>query len=79
MGSSNLAGGLEDDLIRTLDPAWNGGRPEPPQPEPAPGDPAAGLETEAEAEAKASMAPSHRFNITLQETYWKRGFFKWVC
>ena len=71
----NLAAGLEDDLIRTLDPAWNGGRPEPPQPEPAQGEPANELDAEAQAEAEASMAPSHTFNVTLQETYWKRGFF----
>ena len=71
----NLAAGLEDDLIRVLSPPWNGGRPEPAEPEPQPGGPIGLLEAEAEAEAEALMTPSYTFNITLQDTYFRRGFF----
>ena len=62
----NLAAGLEDDLIRVIDPEWNGGTREP----------AAVVEV-SEAESN-SMLPSPAvgsFTFTLQPTYYRTGFF----
>jgi hypothetical protein len=69
----NLAAGLEDSIIKVLNPEWNGGRisamietneeANPPE-----------ASTEAALEAKQiSEAPSFKF--TLQPTYYERGFF----
>jgi hypothetical protein len=62
----NLAAALEDDIIRKLDPPWNGGKPE----------------RVAEPEVVASEPPpeatlpfAETFRFTLQRTYFRTGFF----
>lgn len=58
----NLAAGLEDDIIRTINPEWNGGR----------------RETAAESEAgsvDAEESPGPMFTFILQPTYARAGFF----
>ena len=62
----NLAAALEDDIIRKLDPPWNGGKPE--------------KVPEAEYEAYDVTAESpivfcETFQFTLQRTYFRTGFF----
>lgn len=62
----NLAAALEDDIIRKLNPPWNGGKPEKP------------LESETEsAESLPELTPTatERFHFTLQPTYFRSGFF----
>lgn len=61
----NLAAGLEDDVIRVLDPEWNGGTKERP-PEPA---------LSATEVVDEAPAPTGWFDFTLQPTYHQRGFF----
>ncbi len=61
----NLAAALEDDIIRTIDPEWNGGRTEPVS-EPA-------ELTAAEDSPTTAMVGS--FAFTLQPTYFRSGFF----
>jgi hypothetical protein len=58
----NLAAGLEDNIIKVLDPEWNGGEREM-EPPPVP-----------EAEQTAPNT-NHTFKLTLQQTYFKMGFF----
>jgi len=60
----NLAAGLEDSIIRTLKPEWNGGRKV--------------LQEEEEAEELIVAAPAAilgAFDVILQPTYWGKGFF----
>lgn len=65
----NLAAGLEDDLIRVIDPEWNGGRTEP--------------IADVVEEAQQAPAPledlhdgvKHSFTIVLHPTYYRTGFF----
>jgi len=61
----NLAAGLEDDLIRVINPEWNGGRTEPLS-EAAP---PANLQEPVSQDSVAS------FTFTLQPTYFRSGFF----
>lgn len=72
----NLAAGLEDDIIRTLDPEWNGGRVEVVAPtkesEPPPTD------YEEVNEALSSLPALRSFPLTLQPTYYRTGFFNIV-
>ncbi|HRG56316.1 MAG TPA: GIY-YIG nuclease family protein [Lacunisphaera sp.] len=58
----NLAAGLEDSIIKVLDPEWNGGVREI---EPSP-------LTETKLTAPVT---NHTFRLTLQQTYFKMGFF----
>lgn len=58
----NLAAGLEDSIIKLLDPEWNGGMREV-EPEPLP-------ETQ-----QSAPSANHSFKLTLQQTYFKMGFF----
>lgn len=60
----NLAAGLEDSIIKTLDPDWNGGRK-------------ARVDEEAEAvEPAVEQRKLHGvFHFTMQPTYWRTGFF----
>lgn len=78
----NLAAGLEDSIIRTLDPEWNMtvGRKrklaardeEPADQEDVSGSPA----DETAAETAAAIVPVvATFEFMLQPTYWKKGFF----
>ncbi|MHB1752171.1 MAG: GIY-YIG nuclease family protein [Acidiferrobacter sp.] len=62
----NLAAALEDDIIRKLDPPWNGGKPE--------------KIPDAEMESLESVAESpltfvETFHFILQQTYFRSGFF----
>ena len=62
----NLAAALEDDIIRKLDPPWNGGKPEKI------------VETGAAANEMPPDEPlvfSETFHFTLQRTYFRTGFF----
>lgn len=62
----NLAAGLEDSLIKTMAPAWNGGRKAAPEDE---------LDQPANTE-DGSGAPSRaRLTVTMGATYWNNGFF----
>ena len=63
----NLAAGLEDSIIRTLDPPWNGGKVEPVTEQLAPD------ESSTVPPAVSDVAAS--FPFTLQPTYKARGFF----
>lgn len=60
----NLAAALEDDIIRTINPEWNGGRTEPVSEPPEP--------TAAEDSPPAAVGS---FAFTLQPTYFRSGFF----
>jgi hypothetical protein len=61
----NLAAALEDDIIRALDPEWNGGVKE--QPKQLPDD---------YSEGNTSASPVlGSFEFTLQPTYYRTGFF----
>lgn len=65
----NLAAGLEDDLIRVINPEWNGGRAEP-----------VPLAVEEEPEGTAPLedlmeGAKHSFTFVLQPTYYRTGFF----
>lgn len=62
----NLAAALEDDIIRKLDPPWNGGKPEKITESES-------LATEAPPVAPAT--PNDAFSFTLQRTYFRTGFF----
>lgn len=61
----NLAAGLEDDIIRTLNPEWNGGQPEPEQ----------RVEAIRVSEPNADVRPLDSFSFVLQPTYYRTGFF----
>lgn len=62
----NLAAALEDDIIRKLDPPWNGGKPEK--------TPDAAVESsEPLVEPTPTFAES--FHFILQPTYFRSGFF----
>ena len=65
----NLAAGLEDDLIRVINPDWNGGRAEPlPL--------ALGEEREAAAPLEELLeGTEHSFTFVLHPTYYRTGFF----
>lgn len=66
----NLAAGLEDDIIRTLRPPWNGGKPE------AVGDiSTVAPEVLAVEEPPVRQAVLHRFTVALGTTYYSKGFF----
>lgn len=59
----NLAAGLEDDIIRVVNPEWNGGSKEPVFEEP-----------EAAAEPSVPAPSKAEFEVTLHPTYVKTGF-----
>ena len=63
----NLAAALEDDIIRRLDPPWNGGKPEQ----------VVGKSSTDEVVALTeSLAVSPKvFSFVLQPTYFRTGFF----
>lgn len=65
----NLAAGLEDSMIKTLDPEWNGGTKQPDIEPPIAATPLLPDDDEA-LNIDASI---HSFNMA--PTYWKRGFF----
>lgn len=61
----NLAAGLEDDLIRVINPEWNGGRKEPPA------DP-----EHSDTSGEELVLPIEQsFAVTLHPTYYWSGFF----
>lgn len=60
----NLAAGLEDSIISTLDPDWNGGRRAPAEDD--------GVAAEASDEPYSA---EDAFYFTMQLTYWNNGFF----
>lgn len=59
----NLAAGLEDSIIQTLQPDWNGGRRTPAEDE------------VEEVQPAVPSKPASTFVFTMQPTYWARGFF----
>jgi len=61
----NLAAALEDDIIRKLDPPWNGGKPEK--------TPDAEMEPLEIGEPAPAFAET--FEFVLQPTYFRSGFF----
>lgn len=61
----NLAAGLEDDIIRTLNPEWNGGMAEPVEP-------SVFIGAEPSMEEPEAVAS---FTFVLQPTYYRMGFF----
>jgi hypothetical protein len=69
----NLAAGLEDSIIKTLNPEWNGGRTstliEAPE-EANPPD----QSKEAKLESQ-TVASADSFQLTIHETYYRTGFF----
>lgn len=69
----NLAAALEDDIIRVIDPEWNGGMSEG-----AVGvtmHPNTELETEQERELETEHPSIGTFSFVLQPTYYRTGFF----
>ncbi|MCX7176810.1 MAG: GIY-YIG nuclease family protein [Proteobacteria bacterium] len=66
----NLAAALEDDIIRVIDPEWNGGASE---------DASTSITAEAESEPGSEREPVARtvgtFSFVLQPTYYRYGFF----
>lgn len=60
----NLAAGLEDSLIKVIDPPWNGGRIRDLQ-----------VDEESELDGEESEKLVGRFPITLHPTYMRSGFF----
>lgn len=69
----NLAAALEDDIIRVIDPEWNGGMAEVISSE------SATLATDPEVATAHANEPKVRsfgiFSFILQPTYYRRGFF----
>ena len=61
----NLAAALEDDIIRKIDPEWNGGKVEDPRPVPV----------MPQSEPEFANEFRETFTFTLQPTYYKSGFF----
>jgi len=67
----NLAAALEDDIIRVVDPEWNGGSSEDATSLPAPS-----AEPEPDHEHELDIVPSAgTFSFVLQPTYYRTGFF----
>ncbi|MFA5939705.1 MAG: GIY-YIG nuclease family protein [Sinimarinibacterium sp.] len=66
----NLAAALEDDIIRVLDPEWNGGQRTHSAIEPA-----GPLAEQVESERSPEEQVSGSFTFVLQPTYFQRGFF----
>lgn len=62
----NMAAALEDDIIRKLDPPWNGGKTEKV---------ASVLSDTVEPNAEAPSEETTAFTFTLQPTYFRSGFF----
>ena len=62
----NLAAALEDDIIRKLDPPWNGGKPEK--------TPDGEIES-PESFAELTSTFVETFHFVLQPTYFRSGFF----
>lgn len=61
----NLAAALEDDIIRVIDPEWNGGTVEG----------ATSLPASAAADVESESPATQTFTFTLQPTYYRTGFF----
>ena len=61
----NLAAALEDDLIRVIDPEWNGGAPEEAMVPPV----------SVSTESPTAMPATGTFAFILQPTYYRTGFF----
>lgn len=59
----NLAAALEDDIIRRLSPAWNGGRSDAQVAEEV---------VDAEEELQSTVKD---FHVVIGATYWRQGFF----
>ncbi len=62
----NLAAGLEDDIIRKLDPPWNGGRKE---------DVSVSARHVEDALMDLGAKPVSSFEVLVGKTYYDRGFF----
>jgi hypothetical protein len=69
----NLAAGLEDSIIKTLNPEWNGGRTSTVIETPEEANPP-DHSKEAKLESKA-VASADNFQLTIHETYYRTGFF----
>jgi hypothetical protein len=71
----NLAAGLEDDLIRVINPEWNGGRKERIEGDEDVSIPAVMKAEEDIALAEAVENSSNSFSFVLHQTYFRTGFF----
>lgn len=75
----NLAAGLEDDLIRVINPEWNGGRVELQSsvtPEWEVADVVVNTRSEElRPNAPPGGSPTAEFEVTLHTTYYQQGFF----
>lgn len=69
----NLAASLEDSIINVLNPPWNGGRSSAVIETPEESNPP-NTSNEARLQAYA-IAGAKTFSLTLQETYYRTGFF----
>jgi hypothetical protein len=65
----NLAAALEDDIIRVIDPDWNGGKSESVVSVPS------SLYVEPENDIELIMSSLGTFSFVLQPTYYRMGFF----
>jgi hypothetical protein len=68
----NLAAALEDDLIRVIDPPWNGGKVDDGRHPPETPKVRAGEDLDA---AEPILPTLGQFTFTLQPTYYAQGFF----
>jgi hypothetical protein len=58
----NIAAGLEDSLIATIDPDWNGGK-------------RSEVTEEVPESPEVTEAPSATFPLVIEQTYYEHGFF----
>lgn len=73
----NLAAGLEDDLIRSINPEWNGGRKEVVADATAPRTTLGTVDAEPDAHDELGTS-TDSFGAVLHPTYYNRGFFNVV-
>jgi hypothetical protein len=70
----NIAAGLEDSIIATLAPEWNG-RPQRGLPEPPAMCFSDSFTSNAQVHVLTTLANSNVFSVVLRASYWRDGFF----